>query len=372
MVWGRGTRVEVFFTLLWREAKRAGFTNRQVCVILTTQLPNRVQPGVKKWIKEREDNPVTDAQMREFIAAVQQSLRQSDIALDYGKREREEKATGHCKVIDQDSPGDPGSSGSDSERKKLGVYKVRQAGSKEHHRSGPRESLRRYDDMSCYTCGKRGHGYRSCPDRICWKCHGKGHDATDCRIGVHVTTRSNKAKRRDYVNRIGGCDEKSVSIAVKIRGKPCYALLDTGAKVNVMDTQTMDDLKLRRYLEPEDSLIYGVSGTPISVVGKIELPIEVPGEEVRRTKIHVLVGEGQSLLLGRQFLKLFTRVTFDWSNRSITLGRARIDIEDEVVGGNPIDRARSVKLISDQEEELVGAQDTDLTRDTTQGIRCRI
>ena len=75
------------------------------------------------------------------------------------------------------------------------------------------------------------------------------------------------------------------------------------------------------------------------------------------------MGEGQSLLLGRQFLKLFTRVTFDWSNRSITLGRARIDIEDEVVGGNPIDRARSVKLISDQEEELVGAQDTDLTRD---------
>ena len=42
MVWGRGTRVEVFFTLLWREAKRAGFANRQVCVILTTQLPNRV------------------------------------------------------------------------------------------------------------------------------------------------------------------------------------------------------------------------------------------------------------------------------------------------------------------------------------------
>ena len=36
MSWARGVRIEVFFTLLWKEAKRANFLNRQVCMVLTT------------------------------------------------------------------------------------------------------------------------------------------------------------------------------------------------------------------------------------------------------------------------------------------------------------------------------------------------
>ena len=101
---------------------------------------------------------------------------------------------------------------------------------------------------------------------------------------------------------------------MKIRGRQVCALLDTGAKVNVMDTQTMDDMGLRKYLEPEANHIYGVSGTPISMIGSIELPIKVPGEGTRWTRVHVLVGEEQSLLLGRQFLQLFSKVVFNWND----------------------------------------------------------
>ena len=301
MIWGRGTRVEVFFTLLWREAKRAGFLNRQVCVILTTQLPNKVQSGLKKWIREREDNPVTDVQMREFIAVVQQSLRESYISLDYGKRERDERVTDYCKMIEQDSPGDPYSSGSDYEQRHSEVYEIRQTSRNAHWVPNRGGATRRYDNRACFTCGRKGHGYINCPQRVCGKCHVKGHDTADCRSGVWVSTLGNKAKSRDYVKKIGAFDEKSVSIVVKIRGRQVCALLDTGAKVNVMDTQTMDDMGLRKYLEPEANHIYGVSGTPISVIGSIELPIKVPGEGTRWTRVHVLVGEEQSLLLGGNF-----------------------------------------------------------------------
>ena len=46
MVWTRGVRIEVFFTLLWKEAKRAGFYSRQVCVVIVTQLPNKTVASI--------------------------------------------------------------------------------------------------------------------------------------------------------------------------------------------------------------------------------------------------------------------------------------------------------------------------------------
>ena len=64
-----------------------------------------------------------------------------------------------------------------------------------------------------------------------------------------------------------------------MRGREIYALLDMGAKVNVMDTETMDDLGLRKYFKQETSLIFGLSGTPTSVIGWIKLPIEIPGRK---------------------------------------------------------------------------------------------
>ena len=104
MVWARGTRIEVFFTRLWKEAKRAGFLNRQVCVTLVTQLPNKACFTVKNWLRERDETTVSDTQMREFISIVQQNLRQADVPLDFGAREApEEKAVGHCKLVSEDA-----------------------------------------------------------------------------------------------------------------------------------------------------------------------------------------------------------------------------------------------------------------------------
>ena len=114
MVWARGTRIEVFFTRLWKEAKRAGFLNRQVCVTLITQLPSKACSSVKKWIRELE--VVTDAQMRKFIGLVQQNLRQADVPLDFGVREvPEDKTVGHCKVVSEETKEDQQSKDSDAD-----------------------------------------------------------------------------------------------------------------------------------------------------------------------------------------------------------------------------------------------------------------
>ena len=60
-----------------------------------------------------------------------------------------------------------------------------------------------------------------------------------------------------------------------------------------------------------------------------EVPINIAVLETRWTKIHVLDGEEQALLLGREFLRSFGRVTFNWDDGSITLENAKVEIHEQ-------------------------------------------
>ncbi|KAI6650042.1 Transposon Ty3-G Gag-Pol polyprotein [Oopsacas minuta] len=328
MVWARGTRIEVFFTRLWKEAKRAGFLNQQVCITLVTQLPGKACSSVKKWVRERV--VVTDEQMREFIGFVQQNLRQADVLLDFGSREApEEKTVGQCKVVTEEAKEDQQSNDSDADPVTPHVWKVRQYGTERRAERGYRGASRDYWQITCFTCGRRGHGYQRCPDRICKGCHGKGHDVEDCTTEWrgNIGRRGRKFIRKDFVKelRVGNqVDERAASIVVRIGDSDIRALLDTGAKVNVMDVQTMRELGLTNRLRPVTGQVYGVGGAPVTVVGKMDVPIRVSNEEAHWTRVHVLEGEEQALLLGRQFLKSFGRVTFDWDEGLLYWVRSRL------------------------------------------------
>ena len=226
--------------------------------------------------------------------------------------------------------------------------------------------------IKCFTCGKQGHGYQRCPDRICEECHGKGHDAQNCTAGSRGNRWQSHAgrgihTRRDYVKNLWASnsgDERAASITVEVGDCSIQALLDTGAKVNVMDVRTLRELKLSDALITHAGRVYGVCGTPVAVVGNVEIPIKIPGIETCWTKVHVLEGDEQVLLLGRQFLKSFGRVTFDWEEGSITLGNARIEIQQQAMGGDPLARARSVKQIQEcSDKQPLDEIKTDLSDD---------
>ena len=59
-----------------------------------------------------------------------------------------------------------------------------------------------------------------------------------------------------------------------------------------------------------------------------------------------LAGEEQSLSLGRQFLQLFGQVVFNLNDRSITLGRAGIEIEEEVAKETTCVRSNEIVKVS--------------------------
>ena len=114
---------------------------------------------------------------------------------------------------------------------------------------------------------------------------------------------------------------------MKVEINSIQALLNTGAKVNVMDVRTLRELELCNYLRPDIGLVYGVGGTPISVIGSVDIPISMPGADICWGEVHVLEGQEQALLLGRQFINAFGHVPFEWEEESITLGRARVEMQ---------------------------------------------
>ena len=115
-----------------------------------------------------------------------------------------------------------------------------------------------------------------------------------------------------------------------------------------MDKQTLNELGLSRYVKPETSYVYG---TPVSVVGSIEIPIEVNDTVTHWARVYVLDGKEQTLLL----------VIFDWEDRTISMGKSRAEIQETAVGGYPILRAQSVKVVSSGEKKKPTSKNANLT-----------
>ena len=131
--------------------------------------------------------------------------------------------------------------------------------------------------IECYTCGKRGHGWRVCPDRRCAICGDRGHTKFRCHK-VNPTNwdrpRGQPSGDRDRVYQVGS-GEEAVTIGVRVKGQDIAALLDTGAKPCVMDLGTLQRLGLESCLVISPSKVHGLCINPVEVVGFVNLPLEI-------------------------------------------------------------------------------------------------
>ena len=100
-------------------------------------------------------------------------------------------------------------------------------------------------------------------------------------------------------------------------------IVDTGARVNVMDVSTMRDLGLEEKLVPSTGRVFAVCNAPIQVLGYLDVSIKVPGESANTMRIQILEGKDQALLLGRQFMQQFGCVMFDPQSPNICKGNGR-------------------------------------------------
>ena len=162
---------------------------------------------------------------------------------------------------------------------------------------------RKDSHKKCFNCGGEWpHQTKPCPakTRKCNSCHRYGHYAQFCRSSANSSTKPRKNKRngkRNHSVKVNQVDEETGTrdspttavssssddeytftvnastkvkppvISLKVNGIDCDFLVDSGASVNIVNTDVQQKLKVK--LQPYDSNVYAYnSSTPLQVLGK--------------------------------------------------------------------------------------------------------
>ena len=93
--------------------------------------------------------------------------------------------------------------------------------------------------------------------------------------------------------------------------------MDSGAGASVIDHKTLKhvglDKQVRRRDEHDDPLI-NASGNEMDILGVVDVPVVVDNGELVRQEFKVLNSNHALILMGRDYISRFRRVTFDFVN----------------------------------------------------------
>ena len=114
-------------------------------------------------------------------------------------------------------------------------------------------------------------------------------------------------------------DDSSAMITAKVGGSTMIALLDSGAGPSVIGNSTLSSIADKGdTVEKSATKICAVGNTEMSVEGSVNLfDCGDPCYQI----FMVLSTEEPTLILGRDYLKKFNYVTFDWDAQRIQLGK---------------------------------------------------
>lgn len=147
-------------------------------------------------------------------------------------------------------------------------------------------------------------------------------------------------------NRASSNKNPPIILKIRINGNKAYAMLDTGATCCVIHMKTIQKYHLESSIEKLDDSIVGcqdASGNEMRIVGKIKLNttlMGIPGHLLH--EFRVLNTEQQNtMILGRDFLRLYDKITFDFKNSSVKIGNLWLKSVE-------IDRNQKVVMVEDR------------------------
>ena len=147
--------------------------------------------------------------------------------------------------------------------------------------------------------------------------------------------------------------DECVALKVKLEKKIVNATLDSGAGPSVIDMGTVEILGLQHKItDCEDNLV-NASGDKMDIAGVVQIQVKIQGAKPVKHEFKVLNAKTYSnVLLGRDFMKLFGTVTFDFVGNSVRLGRiwlrgVRVKNKEKVrISKKTVVPARSEQVVS--------------------------
>ena len=113
----------------------------------------------------------------------------------------------------------------------------------------------------------------------------------------------------------------SAKVKVKLQEKAVNATLDTGAGPSVIDIGSCEHIGLADAIKKPTSGLVNASGDSMDVIGVVNIDVKIPNMRCVTHEFKVINTRSfKNILLGRDFMKRFKRVTFDFDNNRVKLG----------------------------------------------------
>ena len=120
--------------------------------------------------------------------------------------------------------------------------------------------------------------------------------------------------------------DECVALKVKLGEKLVNATLDSGAGPSVIDMGIVEILGLQHQITTCEENLVNASGDPMDIAGVVMIQVKIRGAKAVEHEFKVLNSKTYSnVLLGRDFMKLFGTVTFDFVGNSVCLGRVWVN-----------------------------------------------
>ena len=215
-----------------KEASRARHTTRQPCVNLITQLPKELKSPLRRWVMEKGVE-LTAEYGRAFMVEVRTVLAEKGIADDQVWRRREMRKPmpvqkGDSCIGESRSRKDvsqPMMTRMSEDKANKGEYSSSEEEQVNLVRKQNKYRERIQTDklqsgVNCYTCRKKGHVWKFCPDRRCAICGERGHARFRCPRVEPVAGSDMKRQPNEIIDRVYqvGSEEDAVTIEVKVKG----------------------------------------------------------------------------------------------------------------------------------------------------------
>ena len=206
-------------------------------------------------------------------------------------------------------------------------------------------------EKTCYLCHKPGHVARDCfsknqhrnpnvsgstsqtrPPPTCYRCGRKGHISKFCRTEIETSTeavgqgqsavqntsQNNKGTpQKDSKVRLSAASpahkRKTLLVEAKINGVNKLCIIDTGASISLISKNEWESLSNEEPLLPSDIVAEAANNSPIGILGKTKLFIEVDDAHKSNHEFYVASEMLSEVILGLDWL-VNNQVVIDTAN----------------------------------------------------------